>query len=136
MSEDSKYCEWKQDDSESNIWQGECGMAFILESGTPDENDMIYCPKCGKLVRTIILIELEEMEEIPGVSEEWLDVQAELIAKYQTHINGLQVALQLLLDHIDYTNGACAPNEMIAGVLPISIITKAKEALKKEDNNV
>lgn len=130
MNEDSKYCEWTQEDNENNTWQGQCGMAFVLESGTPDENEMIYCPKCGKLVRTIIFIELEEMEEIPEISEEWLDAQAELVANYQTHIQGLQATIRLLLDHVDYTDGACSPTEMIAGALPVFIIEKAKEVLK------
>jgi hypothetical protein len=55
MNEDSKYCEWTRDDYESNIWQGQCGLAFILEQDTPVENEMTYCPKCGKLLKTVLL---------------------------------------------------------------------------------
>ena len=25
----------------------ECGMSWFLEAGTPEDNEMAYCPKCG-----------------------------------------------------------------------------------------
>ncbi len=40
-------------------------------------------------------------------------------------------ALQLLLDHIDYTSGACRINEPIAGCLPREILERAKQAATK-----
>ena len=38
---------------------------------------------------------------------------------------------QVLLDHVDYMNGACRVNEMVGAVLPALIIEKTKEALKE-----
>lgn len=43
----------------------------------------------------------------------------------------LEVALQTMLDCVDYTSGNCKANEPVGGVLPKEIITKAKEALEK-----
>lgn len=43
----------------------------------------------------------------------------------------LFVALQLIMDSVDYTDGNCAPNEMIAAILPVEIIRRARNALNK-----
>jgi len=40
-------------------------------------------------------------------------------------------ALQVLLDHVDYTSGACGLTEMVGGVLPKSIIDLCREAIKE-----
>lgn len=37
-------CEWKETDF---AWAAECGKYFVLNCGTPHENDMIYCCYCG-----------------------------------------------------------------------------------------
>lgn len=39
-------CEWKQD--ENGVWETECGNMFEITEGTPNENDLKYCPYCGK----------------------------------------------------------------------------------------
>jgi hypothetical protein len=44
--------------------------------------------------------------------------------------NELRIALQLILDHVDYTNGACGLTEMVGAVLPKEIIERARIALK------
>lgn len=41
----------------------------------------------------------------------------------------LRAALQVLLDSVDYTAGACGPTEMVAAVLPVVVIEKARTAL-------
>ena len=41
-------CEWKQD--ENGIWETDCGNLFEITEGAPNENDMKYCPYCGKLL--------------------------------------------------------------------------------------
>ena len=28
----------------------ECKMEWVLETGTPEENEMQYCPKCGRKI--------------------------------------------------------------------------------------
>ena len=38
----------------------ECGLLWWLEAGTPKDNEMYYCPKCGK--RMDDFIENSEME--------------------------------------------------------------------------
>jgi rRNA maturation endonuclease Nob1 len=29
-------------------WEGECGACWYFDEGTPKENDVRFCPKCGK----------------------------------------------------------------------------------------
>jgi hypothetical protein len=41
----------------------------------------------------------------------------------------LRAALLLILDHVDYTTGACRPNEPVGGILPTTIIELARRAL-------
>ena len=41
-------------------------------------------------------------------------------------------ALQLILDSVDYTDGACSLNEMVGAVLPKRIIELAKAAIVAE----
>jgi hypothetical protein len=42
--------------------------------------------------------------------------------------NDCRIALQLLLDCVDYTSGACRLNEMVGAVLPQEILFRAKKA--------
>jgi len=38
-------CTWVEDDGE---WSTDCKHDFVLNEGTPEENDMIFCCFCGK----------------------------------------------------------------------------------------
>jgi hypothetical protein len=38
--------------------------------------------------------------------------------------------LLFVLDHVDYTNGACRVTEMVGAVLPEAVIAKARTALQ------
>ena len=40
-------CNWTYSESTGH-WQGDCGIAFAVEAGSPAENGMAYCPKCGR----------------------------------------------------------------------------------------
>ena len=39
-------CIWKED--EDGVWDTECGNKFEIIAGTPIENQMNFCPYCGK----------------------------------------------------------------------------------------
>ena len=41
-------CEWTQDDD--GVWDTECGERYEVTDGSPGENDMKYCPYCGKVL--------------------------------------------------------------------------------------
>lgn len=47
-----KICEWKYDDFEDR-WEGSCGIEWCFSDGGLKENDVIYCPKCGKKAREV-----------------------------------------------------------------------------------
>lgn len=33
------------------FWRGDCGICWDLEDGTPKENGMNFCPRCGKRLK-------------------------------------------------------------------------------------
>ena len=49
-----EQCEWKlqtgpfTDDVE--FYETSCGYPFELTAGTPEENNMMFCPYCGKII--------------------------------------------------------------------------------------
>ena len=45
---ENEICEWHLDDEEMNAWESACGLVWCLNEGTPKENEMAYCPKCGR----------------------------------------------------------------------------------------
>lgn len=47
-------CTWILADEDSNVWDTSCGGAFIMEVDTPEDNEMHYCPYCGKHLVQVI----------------------------------------------------------------------------------
>jgi hypothetical protein len=48
---DGGECVWSRYDEDGDTWQGSCGIAWtMIDDGTPRENEMVYCPKCGKRI--------------------------------------------------------------------------------------
>lgn len=47
-----KKCGWTQD--ENGAWETECGNMFEVTDGTPYENDMKFCPYCGKALAEFV----------------------------------------------------------------------------------
>nr|DAM88853.1 MAG TPA: zinc-ribbon domain protein [Bacteriophage sp.] len=44
-------CEWKIEDSESNLYVTECENRQLIFEGTPEENGYKYCPYCGRKIK-------------------------------------------------------------------------------------
>jgi membrane protease subunit (stomatin/prohibitin family) len=42
------HCEWKHGEDDSDAWETACGEMFCLNTGTPKENKVCFCPYCGK----------------------------------------------------------------------------------------
>ena len=42
------YCKWEEDE---DCWKTECGNKFELTEGTPQDNEMKYCPFCGRKIK-------------------------------------------------------------------------------------
>lgn len=42
-----RVCHWRESDEG---WEGDCGIFFVLIDGTPADNEMVYCPRCGKII--------------------------------------------------------------------------------------
>ena len=44
-----EMCEWILIDDDKGLWQcSKCGAEWVLEAGTPADNEMNYCPACGR----------------------------------------------------------------------------------------
>jgi len=41
-------CTWTEDPD--GIWHTSCGQAHEFNTGTPEENDHLYCPYCGNML--------------------------------------------------------------------------------------
>jgi hypothetical protein len=44
-------CVWTQTEEEHTRWEASCGKVFIIEDGTPEENEMKFCTFCGKPIK-------------------------------------------------------------------------------------
>ena len=49
--EKKSECEWKLEDSESNLYVTECENRQLIFEGTPEENGYKYCPYCGRKIK-------------------------------------------------------------------------------------
>src|SRR5665648_954627 len=48
-SEQKETCEWEEDDS--GTWScSKCEASWEFNNGDPNDNDMYYCPKCGRKI--------------------------------------------------------------------------------------
>lgn len=60
-----QYCHWfQQDDEFSDVWLA-CGdKLFCINSETPRDNGMLFCPYCGKNIVEHLYNEHSEEQEI------------------------------------------------------------------------
>jgi hypothetical protein len=55
----SAVCTWVEDDLMCK-WDTACGNAFCFITGTPTDNEMLFCPYCGRPLREIQVYETTE----------------------------------------------------------------------------
>lgn len=48
LGERSGICTWTPEADDERIYETTCGQSFLMEEGTPQENDMNFCCFCGK----------------------------------------------------------------------------------------
>jgi hypothetical protein len=53
-------------DGDSDLWEGTCGVAWSLSDGTPKENGMGWCPKCGE---ELVEYKAEDFDDVPDELE-------------------------------------------------------------------
>jgi len=41
-------CVWREDDG---VWETDCKHEFVINEGTPAENDFKYCVYCGRKIK-------------------------------------------------------------------------------------
>jgi hypothetical protein len=47
----SETCNWIENDD--GFWVTGCGHFFVLDEGTPSDNQMHWCPYCGKSLQEV-----------------------------------------------------------------------------------
>lgn len=101
-------------------------------TGEPNE-EVLVCLKCrAKLDATDLINRLNMLERYPANERAlYAEKQAEL-AERNALVEKLRIALQIILDSVDYSVGACRLNEMVGAVLPREVIDIAREAIKAE----
>lgn len=52
MGNEERCC-WQQDEENSGVWLTDCGNAFWLDNGSPEDNKMVFCTYCGRKLRGI-----------------------------------------------------------------------------------
>jgi hypothetical protein len=64
----AEHCNWKQqDEDESDFWKSDCGHSFVFIDGSPIDNNMHYCCRCGKpLSETAMIWDDESGGFVPG----------------------------------------------------------------------
>jgi len=54
----SKTCKWISREEfygeYSDHWSTDCGQVFVLNDGTPGDNNMKYCCFCGKKIKQLL----------------------------------------------------------------------------------
>ena len=45
-------CLWGQDDD--GVWETSCGHAFEFSDGDPADNAFLFCPFCGRQIKTLV----------------------------------------------------------------------------------
>ena len=48
----AEVCDWTLSESEM-VYDTECGNMFQLNDGTPADNEMAFCPYCGRRLRAV-----------------------------------------------------------------------------------
>ena len=48
-----KSCGWKRQEDEEDFYLTECGDEFVLIEGSVKDNNIIYCPFCGRKVKEL-----------------------------------------------------------------------------------
>lgn len=50
-----KRCSWWKDmaDWDGNTWEADCGACWVFIDEGPAQNEMNYCPKCGRKVSVL-----------------------------------------------------------------------------------
>ena len=58
---EQKECAFREDGTEECLWYcSSCHDEWLFYEGTPEENNLKYCPHCGARIREIIKLEEED----------------------------------------------------------------------------
>jgi hypothetical protein len=49
---DSSKCKWELEE-DTDAWIGTCKIYWVFNNGGPKDNDVNFCPKCGKSLEIV-----------------------------------------------------------------------------------
>ena len=131
-----KECIFREDGAEECLWRcSNCNKEWLFYEGTPEDNELKYCPHCGAKVtkyENYIEGEIEvanKMEEDIKILENWLEELNELFN--ETHINNTKE--RKALDHIliDYKR-ALKENKVLKAFTKFIFQLDDKEEVKSQ----
>lgn len=50
-------CTWKRDSDDIDYWETDCNLTWSTIDGGLEENNMNYCPQCGKRIKEVWEVE-------------------------------------------------------------------------------
>ncbi len=59
-----EVCTWIEDDA--GTFERSCGGAWEFPNGGPEENECVYCPKCGKRIKAAMYADIDTEEDARG----------------------------------------------------------------------
>lgn len=53
LCEQKEPCEWTCEDEDGDTWEcNKCGALWTLNNGTPQDNNIRFCPECGRPIQS------------------------------------------------------------------------------------
>lgn len=49
----NEFCEWIRDNDEFDVYDTKCRNRHVFFEGSPEDNEYVYCPYCGKEIKVI-----------------------------------------------------------------------------------
>ena len=59
-------CRWEYQEGEGEgcVWAGDCGVMWEFSYGSPKDNDVRFCPRCGRPLVQMPFVPEDEEEEV------------------------------------------------------------------------
>ena len=49
----NEFCEWIRDNDEFDVYDTKCRNRHVFFEGSPEDNEYVYCPYCGKEIKVV-----------------------------------------------------------------------------------
>ena len=64
VAEYNSRCVWtQQGDEYGDVWDASCGKAWVFDEGGPSENEVTFCPFCGRRIAIAVIQADDEVDD-------------------------------------------------------------------------